>query len=95
LAGAATTDSSDIIRVIEEVDENGCTNGDCTEGQTLDTKIDPIWTKEDLPKLKYNPEKNHGTLVVILRKEEEGFWQDLDLRKDALLKISDIIWVIW
>jgi len=79
LAGAATTDSSDIIRVIEEVDENGCTNGDCTEGQTLDTKIDPIWTKEDLPKLKYNPEKNHGTLVVILRKEEEGFWQDLDL----------------
>ncbi len=38
-----------------------------------------LLTKEDLPKLQYNPEKNHGTLVVILRKEEEGIWQDLDL----------------
>ncbi|KAK1743169.1 SHQ1 protein [Skeletonema marinoi] len=38
-----------------------------------------LLTKEDLPKLQYNPEKNHGTLVVILKKEEEGIWQDLDL----------------
>ena len=38
-----------------------------------------LLTKEDLPKLLYNPEKNHGTLVVILRKEEEAIWQDLDL----------------
>ena len=37
-----------------------------------------ILTKEDLPKLQYNP-KNHGTLNVILRKEEEGIWPDLDL----------------
>ncbi len=38
-----------------------------------------LWTSEDLPKMQYNPEKNHGTLVLILRKEEERFWQDLDL----------------
>lgn len=38
-----------------------------------------LLTKEDLPKLQYNPEKNHGTLIIILRKEEEGIWQDLDL----------------
>jgi len=38
-----------------------------------------LLTNDDLPKLQYNPEKNHGTLVVILRKEDEGFWKDLDL----------------
>ncbi len=38
-----------------------------------------LWTSDDLPKMQYNPEKNHGTIVIILRKEEQGFWQDLDL----------------
>jgi len=38
-----------------------------------------IWTKEDLPKMKYDPERNHGTLIIILRKEQDGFWPDLDL----------------
>eukprot|EP00985_Skeletonema_marinoi_P022256 scaffold14121_cov169-Skeletonema_marinoi.AAC.3 len=42
-------------------------------------EVQRLLTKEDLPKLQYNPEKNHGTLVVILKKEEEGIWQDLDL----------------
>lgn len=38
-----------------------------------------LWTKEDLPKMKYDPERNHGTLIIILRKEQDGFWPDLDL----------------
>jgi protein SHQ1 len=41
--------------------------------------VQKLLTKDDLPKLQYNPEKNHGTLVIILQKEEEGFWEDLDL----------------
>ena len=41
--------------------------------------VQKLLTKDDLPKLQYNPEKNHGTLVIIRRKEEEGFWEDLDL----------------
>ena len=49
------------------------------EEGTQSNEVQRLLTKEDLPKLQYNPEKNHGTLVVILRKEEEGIWPDLDL----------------
>ena len=38
-----------------------------------------IYTKEDLPRLTYDPEKNHGTLIVSMKKESERFWEDLDL----------------
>jgi len=85
-----TTESSGGISVIEEDEkisgENirvvAAVDGICSTGETSTTATTTtthIWTKEDLPKLQYNPEKNHGTLVVTLRKEEEGFWQDLDL----------------
>ncbi len=49
------------------------------EEGTQSNEVSRLLTKEDLPRLQYNPEKNHGTLVVILRKYEEGIWQDLDL----------------
>jgi protein SHQ1 len=38
-----------------------------------------IWTRDNLPIMQYDPEKNHGTLYLILQKEEEGHWTDLDL----------------
>jgi len=85
LAQAATEGSNDAVRVVESV-ENGsgesaaeiesCRNA---ESDITSTAATHLWTKEDLPKLQYNPEKNHGTLVVVLRKEQEEFWQDLDL----------------
>lgn len=74
LTCAAT--GSEVVRVVEAA-ENSSGNEDFTSAKSTTTT--DLWTKEDLPKLQYNPEKNHGTLVVILRKEQEGFWQDLDL----------------
>lgn len=55
---------------VQENDDEKCTGSSASRH---------FWTSEDLPKMRYNPEKNHGTLVLILRKEEEGFWKDLDL----------------
>ena len=50
------------------------------ENRELQPKaVQKLLTKDNLPKLQYNPEKNHGTLVLVLQKEEEGFWEDLDL----------------
>ncbi|KAL7480850.1 hypothetical protein ACHAW6_006511 [Cyclotella cf. meneghiniana] len=37
------------------------------------------WTEEDLPKMQYDPCKNHGTIIIILTKEVDGIWDDLDL----------------
>jgi len=72
----AATPGSDVVRVVDVDEKNYSVTGD-SAGEKSETTH--LWTKEDLPKLQYNPEKNHGTLVVILRKEEENFWQDLDL----------------
>jgi len=38
-----------------------------------------LWTRDNLPVMRYDPEKNHGTLYLILQKEEECYWEDLDL----------------
>lgn len=38
-----------------------------------------VWTRDNLPVMRYDPEKNHGTLYLILQKEEECYWTDLDL----------------
>ena len=82
LARAATTSTtSSVISVIEEAEEACIDNEEdtCSTSLPLKETIQHVWTKEDLPKLQYNPEKNHGTLSVIIRKENEGIWQDLDL----------------
>ena len=89
LARAATIPTNNgLISVVEE--ENSTAEDDkvstsCAQSQSTTEIIEEakqqyiIWTKEDLPKLQYNPEKNHGTLTVTIRKEEEGIWDDLDL----------------
>ena len=89
LTRAATIPTNNgLISVVEE--ENSTAEDDkvstsCAQSQSTTEIIEEakqqyiIWTKEDLPKLQYNPEKNHGTLTVIIRKEEEGIWDDLDL----------------
>lgn len=93
LARAATTPTNNgLISVVEEDSTAGDTNyteddkvsTSCAQSQsateiTEEAKQHYIWTKEDLPKLQYNPEKNHGTLTVIIRKGEESIWDDLDL----------------
>ncbi|KAL3803046.1 hypothetical protein ACHAW5_006870 [Stephanodiscus triporus] len=62
----------------EGEDDRNCTAGTkSTTGATAVTSR--VWTRDDLPVFQYDPEKNHGTLFLILRKEEEGYWQDLDL----------------
>jgi len=89
LARAATIPPNNgLISVVEEEStaEDDKVSISCVQSQST-TEITEetskqqyiIWTKEDLPKLQYNPEKNHGTLTVIIRKEEEGIWEDLDL----------------
>ncbi|KAL7524463.1 hypothetical protein ACHAXR_002041, partial [Thalassiosira sp. AJA248-18] len=87
-AAATTTTSggSNVVVAVVGDDDNCIENGKgCSttnEESTIPNYTNAnqiIWTKEDLPKLQYNPEKNHGTLVVILRKEEDDYWQDLDL----------------
>lgn len=78
LASAATKEAViDNIRAVDTDDENTNDNEGCSIINATSTPL--LWTKESLPKLQYDPEKNHGTLVVILRKEEEAIWQDLDL----------------
>ena len=52
---------------------------DGEDGELQPKAVQKLLTKDDLPKLQYNPEKNHGTLVIVLQKEEQGFWEDLDL----------------
>ena len=95
LARAATIPTNNgLVSVVEEEDstagdtnytEDDKVNISCAQTQSTTeiteeaSKQHYIWTKEDLPKLQYNPEKNHGTLTVIIRKEEEGIWEDLDL----------------
>jgi len=88
LARAATIPPNDgLISVVEEEStaEDDKVSISCAQSQSTTeiteevSKQQYIWTKEDLPKLQYNPEKNHGTLTVIIRKEEEGIWDDLDL----------------
>jgi len=75
LAGTATPFPDGATAVmVEDVERSNV-----DEDSTSTTLTTPLWTKDDLPKLQYNPEKGHGTLVVILRKEQEGFWEDLDL----------------
>ena len=61
----------------EEEEEDDCTAG--MKSTTGTAATSRLWTKDDLPAMQYNPEKNHGTLVLILRKEEDGYWEDLDL----------------
>ncbi|KAL7465459.1 hypothetical protein ACHAXS_005774 [Conticribra weissflogii] len=46
---------------------------------TTSNSVKKLWTKADLPKMQYDPERNHGTLIIKLRKEQDGFWPDLDL----------------
>jgi len=88
LARAATIPTNNgLISVVEEEStaEGDKVSTSCAQSQST-TEITEeaskqyiLWTKEDLPKLQYNPEKNHGTLTVIIRKEEENIWDDLDL----------------
>ena len=81
LAQCATT-SVPLVTVLEEESDRNCNfsnDGAQLMNEGASKHHDVLWTKEDLPKLQYNPEKNHGTLTVILRKEEERIWQDLDL----------------
>lgn len=80
-AFATVTPGSDdsVVRLVDEVQNSNDNNEDGINESAKLTTPTQLWTKEDLPKLQYNPEKNHGTLVVTLCKEEEGFWQDLDL----------------
>lgn len=78
---------TDIIRVVEldGGESEGGASSDVNEehtarAQSTESTADAhVWTREHLPKLQYNPEKNHGTLVIVLRKEEDGYWPDLDL----------------
>lgn len=67
----------------EAIDKNAEENEDGVDNEVCTGAPAPrhfhLWTSDDLPKMQYNPEKNHGTLVLVLRKEEEGFWEDLDL----------------
>ena len=46
---------------------------------TSHTTTARIWTRDNLPIMRYDPMKNHGTLYLILQKEEECYWTDLDL----------------
>jgi hypothetical protein len=70
--------------ILDDNDDEG-EDGGGTAGSMISTtgtatrKSSRLWTKDDLPVLRYNPEKNHGTLILILRKEEEMYWDDLDL----------------
>ena len=77
-----------VVRLVVEtggshfIDDDDDDDDDCTAGMKSTTgtaATSRLWTKDDLPVMKYNPEKNHGTLVLILRKEEDGYWEDLDL----------------
>ncbi|KAL3801411.1 hypothetical protein HJC23_007021 [Cyclotella cryptica] len=54
---------------------------DSEEGNAIEKSMSPTanWTEEDLPKMQYDPCKNHGTIIIILRKEVDGIWDDLDL----------------
>ncbi len=74
--GGGDGEASVSKRLVEETVSNGLqpSQPDVCQDETTQ-----LWTKEDLPKLQYNPEKNHGTLVIILRKEQDGHWEDLDL----------------
>ncbi|KAL7545407.1 hypothetical protein ACHAWF_008753 [Thalassiosira exigua] len=74
LSVAATTSEARVV----EVDEHS-SGHDGRSSEKMSSPERRFWSKEDLPKLQYNPEKDHGTLVVTLRKEQEEFWQDLDL----------------
>ncbi|KAL3822902.1 hypothetical protein ACHAXA_010685 [Cyclostephanos tholiformis] len=76
-----TGGDTNCIVVDDDDDDDEEEDGGCTAGCTKSTSgtSTRLWTKDDLPVLQYNPEKNHGTLVLILRKEEEGYWEDLDL----------------
>lgn len=47
-----------------------------TENSTTPTST---WTDDDLPKMQYDPLENHGTIIIILRKEVDAIWDDLDL----------------
>jgi protein SHQ1 len=46
---------------------------------TSHTTTARIWTRDNLPIMRYDPMKNHGTLYLVLQKEEECYWTDLDL----------------
>eukprot|EP01082_Thalassiosira_pseudonana_P004925 g4521.t1 g4521 contig15:1196506-1198417(-) len=74
--GGGDGEASVSKRLVEETVSNGLQPSQLDVCQDETTQL---WTKEDLPKLQYNPEKNHGTLVIILRKEQDGHWEDLDL----------------
>ncbi|KAL9188441.1 hypothetical protein ACHAXT_006819 [Thalassiosira profunda] len=76
---AAAAAGSDVVRVVGEDGGAGDDGNGANTEPTAAAAHATIWTKDDLPKLQYDPEKNHGTLVVTLRKEEEGIWTDLDL----------------
>ena len=69
LARAAT--ASGLVCVVAADD-----NGTVTKNTTFTKEDLPTFTKEDLPKLQYNPEKME--LVILLRKEQEKYWPDLD-----------------
>lgn len=61
------------------VDEDAVEESLAALANDVQTHHETIYTKADLPRLIYNPEKNHGTLIVSMRKESERFWEDLDL----------------
>ena len=61
------------------VDEDAVEESLAALANDVQTHHATIYTKADLPRLTYNPEKNHGTLIVSMRKESERFWEDLDL----------------
>ena len=84
-SGSLVQDISDdgaaksLVQVISpdnEADTSDMTPPNDTGLAAADTKP---WTEEDLPKMQYDPLKNHGTVIIILRKVHDDIWEDLDL----------------
>lgn len=74
-------ESGEINCIDDEEGEDDCNCAAAMKSTTGTTAVTSrVWTKDDLCLyFSYDPEKNHGTLFLILRKEEEEYWQDLDL----------------
>lgn len=81
LAEDITAGDSGARRLVQEISaEETATSENRTGKSTPQSTAEQLqWTEEDLPKMQYDPLRNHGTIIITLRKVQDGLWGDLDL----------------